>query len=90
MLFVADESMDSAEAIHLSAVIAKKTKFDFLYLFFSFSGWILLSLLSVPMLFTFPYFVFSYLLHSAYSVSGFNEQLSHISYDDIPTFIAGI
>ena len=90
MLFVTDENIDTAEAIHLSTVIAKRTKLDFFYLFFSFSGWLLLSFLSVPLLFTLPYFAVSYLLHSTYSVSDFNEQLSHISYDDIPTFIAGV
>lgn len=90
MLFVADENIDTAEAIHLSAVISKRSKLDFLYLAFSFIGWFALSLLSVPMLFTVPYFTIAYLLHSTYSVSDFNEQASHINYDDIPTFIAGV
>lgn len=89
MLFVADENMDTAEAIHLSAVITKITTLDIIFLLSSFSGWFLLSFLSLPILFTLPYFIISYLIHSSYSVGAFNERVSNTNYDDIPTFIAG-
>lgn len=90
MLFVADEKMVPDEALHLSAVISKRTTLDFVFLVLSFFGWILLSLLSVPLLFTLPYFAIAYLIHSSYSVSAFNESIAHINYNDIPTFIAGV
>ena len=47
ILSVADEEMDASEAIHMSCVIYKRTMLDFIYLFFSFAGWLLLSLTAV-------------------------------------------
>ncbi len=90
MLLIADENMDTAEAVHLSAVITKRTTLDFIFLGFSFFGWILLSLLAVPLLFTVPYFAVAYLVHCSYAVEGFNEEIAKINHDDIPTFVAGV
>ncbi len=89
MLFVADENMDIAEAIHLSTVLAKRTTIDFISLVFGFTGWILLSFLSVPIIFTLPYMTIAYLIHAYTAVNAFNQLISNTKYDDIPTFIAG-
>jgi hypothetical protein len=90
MLFVADESMDTSEALHLSTVISKRTLLDFIFFFFSFLGWGLLSVLIIPLIFTIPYFITAYLIHSSYAVNAFNEAISKINHDDIPTYIAGV
>lgn len=90
MLFVADENMDTAEAIHLSTVISRRTMLDFVFFCFSFIGWILLSILTVPMIFTIPFMMIAYLIHCSYAVDGFNEEIAKISHDDIPTFVAGV
>ncbi len=89
MLFVVDEKMDVAETVHLSTVLSKRTTIDFLLLCFSFVGWILLSYFSFPIIFTLPYCVVSYLIHSTSVVDAFNQLLSQTNYDDIPTFVAG-
>ena len=39
-LIAADEDMEVDEAIHMSDTISKRTMLDFIYLFFSFFGWI--------------------------------------------------
>ena len=90
MLFVADESLDVSEALHLSNVISKRTYWDYLFLVFSFLGWIALSIFVIPMIFTLPYIITAYLVHASYAVSAFNEKISKINQDDIPTYIAGV
>lgn len=90
MLFVADENIEVSEAIHLSTVISKRTIIDFIFLSLSFFGWILLSFLSVPLNFTLPYMVLAYLIHSSAAIDAFNKEISRVSFDDIPTFIAGV
>ncbi len=89
MIFVVDETIDTAEAVHMSTVIAKKTSFDFIFMVFSFIGWIILSLLALPLIYTLPYMLLSYLKHCSYAVETFNNDISKINYDDIPTFVAG-
>ncbi len=89
MLFVADEDMEVAEALHLSTVISRRTMLDFVFLIFSFSGWILLSVLTLPLIITLPYMIVSYLIHGSYAVDAFNEEIAKINHDDIPTFVAG-
>ena len=89
MLVVADENMDIAEALHLSTVISRRTTLDFIFLIFSFAGWILLSVLVVPLIITLPYMIVSYLIHCSFAVDAFNEEISKINHDDIPTFVAG-
>lgn len=90
MLLVADENMDPAEALHMSSVVSKRTSLDFVFLCLSFLGWILLSLLSMPLIFTLPYMILAYLLHCSHAVNTFNEEISNINFDEIPTFIAGV
>ncbi len=90
MLFVADENIDIAEALHLSTVITKRTLIDFIFLIFNFLGWILASFFVVPMIYTVPFMILAYLVHCSYAVSSFNEEINKINHDDIPTFIAGV
>lgn len=90
MLFVADENIDIAEALHLSSVISRRTMLDFIFLAFSFLGYILLSILILPLIFTLPYMIVTYLIHCSFAVESFNEEISKINHDDIPTFVAGV
>ena len=89
-LFVADENMDVDEAIHMSTVISKRTTIDYISLIISFVGWIVLSALILPLPFTFPYMIISYLIHSQIAVDNFNSEISRAKCDDIPTYIAGV
>jgi len=90
MLFIADENNDIGEALHLSAVICRRTFLDYVFLIFSFFGYFLLSLLTVPLIFILPYIIVSYLIHCSIAVEDFNDEIAKINQDDIPTFIAGV
>ena len=85
VLFIADDNMDSAEAIHMSTIIAKGSAIDFVYLFFSLIGWIFICLFLIPIIFVMPYLVCSYLVHVRFAVAKYNKHIS-VDDDNIPTF----
>lgn len=89
MLIIADENMDVNEAIHMSVVISKNTTFDFVFLLFSMIGWILLSLLFIPLLYTLPLFIMVYLTHCSFAVNEYNERINKINNENSPSFMAG-
>lgn len=90
MLIIADENMDVPEAMHMSVVISKNTMLDFIYLVFSLLGWVLLSLLFIPLIFTLPLFITVYLTHCSFAVNEYNEHIKKINQENFPTFVAGI
>ena len=77
-LLIADEQMDVQEAIHKSTVLSKATGMDFIFLFFSFLGWIFLSLFLIPLIVTVPYFIVSYMVHSRFSVANYNKVVNRL------------
>lgn len=88
MLFIADDNIEVAEAIHMSTVISKKTAIDYIYLIFSFLGWIVISLFIIPLIFTLPYILTSYLVHSRFAVADYNNHIENsykndFSYDNV-------
>lgn len=89
-LLIADEEMEAAEAIHMSDVISKSTILDFIYLFFSLIGWIALSVLVVPIIFTLPYIITSFSVHVRFAVAEYNKRVDKLNSDSFPTFVAGI
>ncbi len=90
MLMVVDENMEVNEAIHMSVVISKRTTLDFVSLFFSMIGWILLSLLFIPLLYTLPLFIMVYLTHCSFAVGEYNEHISKLNAQGFPNFMAGV
>lgn len=90
MLFVADENMEADEAIHMSKVISKKTQTDFIYLTFSFLLWIIASLFYVPMLYTLPYIITSYLVHCRFAVADYNLFIKEKNQMNLDFFSANI
>lgn len=80
-LFTADEEMDAAEAVNMSAVISKRTDSDFFWLLLSFVGWALLSAFVMPLVFTLPYFVCSYLVHCRFAVAQYNREVDRMTED---------
>ena len=89
VLSVADEKKDASEAIHMSCVIYKRTMLDFIYLFFSFAGWILLSLTFIPLIFTMPYFIAAVCVHTRFAIAEYNSFEELKNTPDVPTFVAG-
>ncbi len=86
VLLVADDKMDSAEAIHMSSVISKKTSIDFIYLALSFLGWIGASFFVVPMIFTVPYMITSYLVHTRFSIAEYNIHIESLTKQNYPSY----
>jgi len=89
LFIIADKNMDIDEAIHMSTMIAKKSSIDFSYLIFSFIGWIILSFLVIPLVFTLPYFLTSYAVHFRFAVAEYNKHVEESIADEFPTFVAG-
>lgn len=87
---VADEDMDIAEAMHMSCTLARDTGLDFICLIFSFIGWILISVLIFPLVFTLPYFITSLSVHTRFAVAEYNKKAEKNSDSGIPTFSAEI
>lgn len=84
VLFVADDNIDVAEAVHMSSVLARGSYADFVYLVFSLLGWILLCFLYAPIVFVLPYLLVSYLVHVRFAVAYFNKKVSRA--EQAPTF----
>ena len=89
-LIVADENMEVGEAIHMSSTVSKNVMLDIIYLFLSFLGWIALSVLIIPLVFTMPYMLTSLSFHVRFAIAEYNKRVEKINQSDIPTFAAGI
>ena len=89
-LAVADEDMDVAEAMHMSCTLSMDTGLDFIFLIFSFLGWIVISVLVFPLVFTLPYFITSLSVHVRFAVAEYNKKVEKNSDSGIPTFSAEI
>ena len=89
-LMAADEKMDPAKAMHISTVIATRSKKDFIWLIFSFTLYILACLFMIPTVFIMPYFTVSYAVHCRFAVAAYNKIADSLNSPDIPTFRADI
>lgn len=89
-LITADENMEVGEAIHMSATIYKNVMLDIIYLFLSFLGWLVLSVLIIPLVFTMPYMLTSLSVHVRFAIAEYNKRVEKINQSDIPTFAAGM
>lgn len=89
VLFVADKDIDVWEALHMSSVVSKKTSLDFIYLFFSFTGWILLSVFVMPLVYTLPYMLTAFVVHSRFSIVEYNSHIENVSEEKYPSYTIG-
>lgn len=88
-LLVADEGMEPGEAMHMSAVISKRSGFDFFILVLSFLPYILASVFMVPLIFILPYFITAYLVHSRFAVTQYNKAVDNYNNSvGTPTYAA--
>lgn len=83
ILFVADENMDINETFYMSKLISRKSSLDFIYLFSSFLGWILLSLFIIPLIFTLPYMLTSYAVHSRFAIAEYNKLIKNFNANEV-------
>lgn len=83
ILFVADENMDINEIFYMSKLISRKSSLDFIYLFSSFLGWIILSLFVVPLIFTLPYMLTAYAVHSRFAIAEYNKLINNFNLAEV-------
>ena len=76
---VMDESLYLMEAMHISEMISKQSISAFASLVVSFIGWFLLSLLGLPLVYTLPFFLISYVVHSRFAIVNYNLNLQRVS-----------
>lgn len=86
VLFVSNDEIEPAETMHMSIIISKKSATDFIYLMFSFLGWILLSVFVVPIIFTVPYIITAYLVHSRFAIAEYNKHIKLSADNSFPSF----
>lgn len=89
-LFVIDDNIDVDECFLMSKIVSKKSSVDYIFMVFSFFGWILLSVLWVPMLYTVPYFLYAYLTHARQTFFEYNSYLESLQKDDIHQYYEGV
>lgn len=89
-IFVANSDIEVEEIIYASSVISKKTSLDFIFLFLSFIGWIIISFFAIPVIFTLPYMITAYVVHTNIVVNEYNNHLKEINSNDYPTFSVGV
>jgi len=78
-LFVSSDNLDAVESIKMSVVITKRTRLDFIYLIFNMFLYIIASVFVIPIPFTFPIIILTYIIHSIYAVKQYNETLDSIN-----------
>ena len=83
ILFVADENMDINETFYMSKLISRKSSLDFIYLFSSLLGWVALSLFIIPLIFTLPYMLTSYAVHSRFAIAEYNKLIKGFNADEV-------
>ncbi len=89
-LFVIDESIDIDECFLMSKIISKKSSVDYIFMVFSFVGWIVLSVLWVPLLFTVPYFLIAYIIHSRQAFYEYNLHVENVEQSAVQQYYEGV
>ncbi len=74
-LFVSSNNSNSLEILEKSRAVAKHSISYFWLLILALLGLILLSFFVVPLVFTLPYFLMCYVVHSRYSVVFYNQKI---------------
>ncbi len=85
-IFVSNDNIDPAEAVNMSTIISKRTGADFFGLTLSFIGWILVSFLVAPLIFTLPYFMASYGVHCRFAITAYNLDVDRFNASVTPSF----
>lgn len=80
LLFVIGGDIAPGEAIYMSHRIGAVSYGAFLQLVFSFIGWVFLSLLIIPAIYTLPYFLICLTVHSRYAINFYNSKQSQTGY----------
>lgn len=77
VLVVMNDDMLLLEAVHTSSMVAKRSSSAFLRLAFSCIGWIILTNLILPALYTLPFIIACYAVHSRFAMANYNLILDY-------------
>lgn len=75
VIAVMDEKLLVFEAVHISTLLARRNLSSFFGLIFSNLGWILLSFLVLPQIYTLPFLLGCYVVHSRFVMVNYNLHL---------------
>ncbi len=75
-LLVSDDNMAVDEAIHMATVISRRSSNELWSLILSFSGYILLTVFMIPLIFTLPYFLCALAVHSRFAITNYNLTIA--------------
>ncbi len=89
MLFVANDNLKVTEIFNLSKKVTKGNVIDFVYLIFSFFGWLVSNVLIAPLIFTGPYITCGYLVHCRFVIAQYNKSLDTAKTNSINYYDAG-
>lgn len=84
-LMVSNESLSLSEAARLSRTISRTSALELFWLVLSMAGWIICSILIIPLVFTVPYFFCCYTVHCRFCVAEYNRSVSRTD-DTTPTY----
>ena len=74
-IFILNDNIDVSETLFLAKKTAKLGISNFFALILSFLGWITLSLLAVPLIFTLPYAIMCYVVHCEAITDYYNKKI---------------
>lgn len=78
-IFVSNEELSAGECIDAAKKVAKFTKNMFVSHIFGFSFWLIISLFVLPLVFTAPYLLMSYMVSCRYCVAHYNRLGENVS-----------
>lgn len=76
-IVVMDDDMLLLEAMHISVMVSRRSVSAFLALAASLFGWIIVSTLALPLLYTAPLFFGCYVVHCRYALVNYNMNLDY-------------
>lgn len=77
VIVVMDEDLLLLEAVHISCMVAKRSWSSFLGLCVTCAGWIFLSFLVLPLVFTAPFLMACYVIHCRFAIVHYNLSLDY-------------
>ena len=78
-LLVVNDNITTGEIILISKIASKKSSVGFAGLIFGLLGWILLSFFAVPLVFTLPYMIMCYTVHSRFAIFFYNNTVNNMN-----------
>ena len=77
VIVVMDDQLLMLEAVHISSMVSKRSGSAFLALLTSMIGYIIISVLLIPTIYTLPLFLCCYVIHSRFAVVNYNLMLDY-------------